>query len=152
MLIQYIKLLNSRTNKKFADSLKRNSNRKGWEYQREAYKALKEIIENSHYYGFEKNDGLDKHNNVKGQDVYFSGFSVNSVDKEGKPVTKNYVVKIKLDVNKNDIDIYKGHKISEVEITAYENSKDSPHNNSTSSLRLSDLTQDVNYPKSDSFQ
>ena len=64
---------------------------------------------------------------------------------ENKPIQKVYSVKISLDVANKGFDIYKGHKIGEVDITAYDNTNDYPHNNSTSSLRLFDLTQDVNY-------
>ena len=60
-------------------------------------------------------------------------------------------MKISLDVANKGFDIYKGHKTREVEFTVYGDTMEPPLNKSTSFLRLSDLTQDVNYPKSDNL-
>lgn len=79
----------------------------------QTYAKLKDVIRNAQYVGFEKNDGLIKHKNIDGQDLYYSAMVLN-----GTP----YSVRIKVDVyNDGMIANYADHAVTEIEITPARN-------------------------------
>lgn len=101
--------------RKLGDSLKRRNTTNN-QQQRSVYGCLESIIKNSVLYDFVKTDGQSKHDNIYGQDVYYSAFEYGG---------KQFYVKIKLDVEKNSMDAsYKDHKVKEIKIEPITNYTD----------------------------
>ncbi len=95
-------------NVKFNSRTTRASIKRRGEEQRGAYSVLDDLIENSVYFDFEKTDNQNKHNHLKGQDVYYSALKVGE---------KLYSVRIKIDVSKDNLEgAYKDHKVAEINI------------------------------------
>lgn len=74
----------------------------------EAFSAVRKLIENAKYSGFEEADAA--HPNVKGQDVYHSALIIG---------TKPYAVQFKVDIPlENGTHNYAGHKIKDIKIAS----------------------------------
>lgn len=77
----------------------------------EAFSAVKQLLENAKYSGFEMADA--RHQNVRGQDVYHSALLIG---------TKPYAVQFKVDVPlEQGTHNYAGHRISDIKIASPEN-------------------------------
>ena len=78
---------------------------------KEVFAAVKNLLENAKYSGFEMAD--KRHLNVKGQDVYHAALEIGE---------KLYSVQFKIDIPlENGSHNYAGHKVSEIEIALSEN-------------------------------
>ncbi|WP_027186073.1 hypothetical protein [Desulfovibrio inopinatus] len=87
--------------------LKESAKRRG-KQQRQAYGALRRLIENAAFFRFEPTD--DRHRNLLGQNVYYAVLRMNGED---------FSVKIKVDIhNIGGLKSYKDHKISSIEVAS----------------------------------
>lgn len=80
------------------------------ELQRKTFAVIDIVIKNAYFFEFRKVDDKEKHEHLKGQDIYYSAIMLDN---------KIYSVKIIFDINKNtSAAIYKGHKtIADKKIT-----------------------------------
>lgn len=89
------------------DSLKRRREEK----HNDVYSKLISVLENAEYDHFEENDGQEKHNGLKGQDIYYSAIRIGG---------KLYGVKIKVDVpGEKEIEWRKDHGAENIEDARY---------------------------------
>lgn len=128
-------------------SINRVSSKSRSKEYNEAFSAVRKLIENAKYSGFEEADAA--HPNVKGQDVYHSALNIG---------TKPYSVQFKVDIPlENGTHNYAGHKIKDIKIASSDSVVErfnSPIQNEEAIQNISlavlrGKVKSVNYNKSD---